>query len=169
MDTDIDTRAGRVNPAEKEKTMKINSRTEMREVTIKEYIAEDGKVFDTEQACREHEEMMADNLKARYDAIPRREEYAESCMLPTWYASDSIVHIIRVRNEQDVQTVNEWVELYDNDTRGLTTSDIGRVVMLVYEEYYSYENSAFCDVLFYEEDVLKQAQEFWQNISKAEI
>ena len=28
MDTDIDTRAGRVNPAEKEKTMKINMKEE---------------------------------------------------------------------------------------------------------------------------------------------
>ena len=149
--------------------MKIRKRTEIQQVIINEYVAEDGKVFTSEQDCREYEETMTDSLKARYDAIPRREEYAESCMLPTWYVSDSIVHIIRVRNEQDVQTVNEWVELYDNDTRGLTTSDIGRVVMLVYEEYYSYENSAFCDVLFYEEDVLKQAQEFWQNISKAEI
>ena len=51
MDTDIDTRAGRVNPAEKEKTMKINMKEELRKVVIKEYVAEDGKVFATEQAC----------------------------------------------------------------------------------------------------------------------
>ena len=76
MDTDIDTRAGRVNPAEKEKTMKINMREELRKVVIKEYVACDGKVFATEQGCIDHEESLKDILKMKYDAIPRRESYA---------------------------------------------------------------------------------------------
>ena len=52
--------------------MKIRKRTEMQQVTIKEYVAEDGKVFTSEQDCREYEETMTDSLKVRYDAIPRR-------------------------------------------------------------------------------------------------
>ena len=169
MDTDIDTRAGRVIPAEKEKTMKIRRRTEIQEVTIKEYVAEDGKVFDTEQACREHEEIMTDSIKVKYDAIPRIEDFAEDCMLPTWYSSGEKVHIIRIRDEQDVDTLTKWVGRYSGDTRKLTANDIGRVVMLVYDEYCHYAMSDYCDVLFYDEDVLKRVQEFWQNVNKAEI
>ena len=149
--------------------MKIRKRTEIQQVIINEYVAEDGKVFTSEQDCREYEETMTDSIKVRYDAIPRREEYAEDCMLPTWYSGGAIVHIIRIRDEQDAETLTKWVGSCSGDTRKLTADDIGRVVMLVYEEYCSYENSAFCDVLFYEEDVLRQAQEFWQNVNKVEI
>ena len=149
--------------------MKIRKRTEIQQVTINEYVAEDGKVFTSEQDCREYEETMTDSLKVRYDAIPRREEYAEDCMLPTWYDGGAMVHIIRIRDEQDVETLTKWVGRYSGDTRGLATADIGRVVMLVYDEYVNYAQSDYCDVLFYEEDVLKQVQEFWQNVNKAEI
>ena len=149
--------------------MKINMKEELRKVVIKEYVACDGKVFATEQACRKHEEIMTDSIKVKYDAIPRIEDFAEDCMLPTWYSSGEKVHIIRIRDEQDVETLTKWVGRYSGDTRKLTTADIGRVVMLVYDEYCDYAKSDYCDVLFYEEDVLKRVQEFWQNISKAEI
>ena len=35
---------------------------------------------------------------------------------------------------------------------------LGRTILLVYEEYYGYENSEFCDVVFYEEDILRDVQ-----------
>ena len=149
--------------------MKIRKRTEVKEVTIKEYVAEDGKVFTSEQDCREYEETMTDSLKVKYDAIPRIEEYAEDCMLPTWYNGGAMVHIVRIRDEQDAETITKWAGRYSGNTRKLTADDIGKVVMLVYEEYYNYANSSYCDVLFYEEDILKQAQEFWQNVNKSEI
>ena len=157
MDTDIDTRAGRVNPAEKEKTMKINSRTEMREVTIKEYIAEDGKVFDTEQACLDYEESL---LKMKYDAIPRRESYAVDLALPTWYDSCDKVHIIKVRDTQDVETINAWVDRWEDNPniRTLKENDIGRTILLVYDKYYGCEKSEFCDLVFYEEDIFRDVQ-----------
>ena len=122
--------------------MKIRKRTEVKEVTIKEYVAEDGTVFTSEQDCREYEETMTDS---------------------------AMVHIIRIRDEQDAETITKWAGRYSGNTRKLTADDIGRTVMLVYEEYYNYANSSYWDVLFYEEDILEQAQEFWQNVNKAEI
>ena len=143
--------------------MKIRRRTEIQEVTIKEYVAEDGKVFTSEQDCREYEETMTDSLKVRYDAIPRREEYAEDCMLPTWYSGGAMVHIIRIRDEQDVETLTKWVGRYSGDTRGLTTADIGRLVMLVYDEWGGFEESEYCDVVFYD-DYLKTVQEWYARL-----
>ena len=46
MDTDTDTRAGRVNPAEKEKAMKINMKEELRKVVIKEFLFPDDEYCD---------------------------------------------------------------------------------------------------------------------------
>ena len=160
MDTDIDTRAGRVIPAEKEKTMKIRKRTELKQVTINEYVAYDGKVFATEQGCIDHEASLKDILKMKYDAIPRRESYAVDLALPTWYDSCDRVHIIKIRDAQDVETINAWVDRWeDNPNRKtLTENDIGRTILLVYEEYYGYENSEICDVIFYEEDILRDVQ-----------
>ena len=153
-------RAGRVNPAEKEKAMKINMKEELRKVVIKEYVACDGKVFATEQACLDHEASLKDTLKMKYDAIPRRESYAVDLALPTWYDSCDRVHIIKVRDAQDVETINSWVDRWeDNPNRIiLTENDIGRTILLVYEEYYGYEKSEFCDVIFYEEDILRDVQ-----------
>ena len=160
MDTDIDTRAGRVIPAEKEKTMKINMKEELRKVVIKEYVACDGKVFATEQGCLDHEESLKDILQIKYDAIPRRESCAVYLALPAWYNSCDRVHIIKVRDAQDVETINAWVDRWEDNPnrRALTENDIGRTILLVYEEYYGYEKSEFCDVVFYEEDILRDVQ-----------
>lgn len=160
MDTDIDIRAGRVIPAEKEKTMKINMKEELRKVIIKEYVACDGKVFATEQGCLDHEASLKDILKAKYDAIPRRESYAVDLALPAWYDSCDRVHIIKLRDAQDVETINAWVDRWEDNPnrRTLTENDIGRTILLVYEEYYGYENSEICDVVFYEEDILRDVQ-----------
>ena len=149
--------------------MKTIQTKEMREVVITTYIAKDGKEFDLKSDCIAYEEALDNELLDRYNAIPRTEANAEDCYLPTWYSSCEQVHIIRIRDEQDAETLTKWVGRYSGDTRKLTADDIGRVVMLVYEEYPNYAMSDYCDVLFYEEDVLKQAQEFWQNVNKAEI
>ena len=140
--------------------MKIRRRTEIQEVTIKEYVAEDGKVFATEQGCLDHEESLKDSLKMKYDAIPRRESYAVDLALPTWYDSCDRVHIIKVRDAQDVETINAWVDRWEDNPnrRTLIEKDIGRTILLVYEEYYGYEKSEFCDVVFYEEDILRDVQ-----------
>ena len=170
MDTDIDTRAGRVNPAEKEKAMKINMREELKKITIKEYVACDGKVFATEQGCLDHEASLKDILKAKYDAIPRRESYAVDLALPYFDTCDR-VHIIKVRDAQDVETINAWVDRWgDNpNRRTLTAEDIGRTILLVYEEYSGYENSEICEVIFYEEDILRDVQRALDYINGVEI
>ena len=151
--------------------MKTIQTKEMREVVITKYIAKDGKVFATEQSCLDHEESLKDTLKVKYDAIPRRESYAVDLALPTWYDSCDRVHIIKVRDAQDVETINAWVDRWgDNPNRRiLTENDIGRTILLVYEEYYGYENSEICDVVFYEEDILKDVQRALDYINGVEI
>ena len=131
----------------------------MQQVTIKEYVAEDGKVFATEQGCLDHEESLKDSLKIKYDAIPRRESYAVDLALPYFDSCDK-VHIIKVRDAQDIETINAWVDRWgDNPNRRiLTENDIGRTILLVYEDYRGYENSEFCEEIFYEEDILRDVQ-----------
>ena len=170
-DTDIDARAGRVNPAEKEKTMKTIQTKEMREVVITTYIAKDGKEFDLKSDCIAYEEALDNELLDRYNAIPRRESYAVDLTLPTWYDTCDRVHIIKVRDAQDVETINAWVDRWEDNPnrRTLAENDIGRTILLVYEEYYGYEKSEFCDVIFYEEDILKDVQRALDYINGVEI
>ena len=151
--------------------MKTIQTKEMREVVITTYIAKDGKVFATEQGCLDHEESLKDTLKKKYDAIPRRESYAVDLALPTWYDSCDRVHIIKVRDAQDVETINAWVDRWEDNPnrRTLTADDIGRTILLVYEEYYGYEKSEFCDVVFYEEDILRDVQRALDYINGVEI
>ena len=140
--------------------MKINMREELRKVVIKEYVACDGKAFATEQGCLDHEASLKDTLKKKYDAIPRRESYAVDLALPTQYVPCDRVHIIKIRDAQDIETINAWVDRWEENvnSRILTESDIGRTILLVYEEYHGYEKSEFCDVVFYEEDILSDVQ-----------
>ena len=149
--------------------MKINTREELRKVVIKEYVACDGKVFATEQGCLDHEASLKDSLKMKYDAIPRRESYAVDLALPYFDTCDR-VHIIKVRDAQDVETINAWVYRWgDNPNRTLAADDIGRTILLVYEDYSGYENSEFCEVIFYEEDILRDVQRALDYINGVEI
>ena len=140
--------------------MKTIQTKEMREIVITKYISKDGKEFDLKSDCIAHEEALDNELLDRYNAIPRRESYAVDLALPTWYDSCDRVHIIKVRDAQDVETINAWVDRWEDNPnrRILTENDIGRTILLVYEEYCSYDKSEICDVIFYEEDILRDVQ-----------
>lgn len=143
--------------------MKTIQTKEMREVIITTYIAKDGKEFDLKSDCIAHEEALDNELLDRYNAIPRTEAYAEDCYLPTWYNSSDEVHIIRIRNKQDVDTINKWRLEFANDTLNISYDDIGRLVMLVYDSWGVFEESEYCDVIFYD-DYLKTVQEWYARL-----
>ena len=143
--------------------MKTIQTKEMREVTITTYIAKDGKEFDLRSDCIAHEEALDNELLDRYNAIPRTEAHAEDCYLPAWYNSSHEVHIIRIRNKQDVDTINKWRLEFANDTLNISYDDIGRLVMLVYDEWGGFEESEYCDVVFYD-DYLKTVQEWYARL-----
>lgn len=143
--------------------MKTIQTKEMREVIITTYIAKDGKEFDLKSDCIAHEEALDNELLDRYNAIPRTEAYAEDCYLPTWYNSSDEVHIIRIRNKQDVDTINKWRLELANDTLNISYDDIGRLVMLVYDSWGVFEESEYCDVIFYD-DYLKTVQEWYARL-----
>ena len=143
--------------------MKTIQTKEMREVIITTYIAKDGKEFDLKSDCIAHEEALDNELLDRYNAIPRTEAHAEDCYLPTWYNSEDKVHVIRIRNKQDVDTINKWRLEFANDTLNISYDDIGRLVMLVYDEWGGFEESEYCDVIFYD-DYLKTVQEWYARL-----
>ena len=143
--------------------MKTIQTKEMREVVITKYIAKDGKEFDLKSECIAYEESLDNELLDRYNAIPRTEAHAEDCYLPTWYTSEDEVHVIRIRNKQDVDTINEWKSQFSNDTIAVSYDDIGRLVMLVYDSWGGFEESEYCDVIFYD-DYLKTVQEWYARL-----
>ena len=143
--------------------MKTIQTKEMREVVITKYISKDGKEFDLKSDCIAHEEALDNELLNRYNAIPRIEAHAEYCYLPAWYNSSDEVHIIRIRNKQDVDTINKWRLEFANDTLNISYDDIGRLVMLVYDEWGGFEESEYCDVVFYD-DYLKTVQEWYARL-----
>lgn len=143
--------------------MKTIQTREIREVVITKYIAKDGKEFDLKSDCIAYEEALDNELLDRYNAIPRTEANAEDCYLPTRYSSNDTVHIIRIRNKQDVDTINKWQLEFANDTLGVSYDDIGRLVMLVYECWGGFEESEYCDVIFYD-DYLKTVQEWYARL-----
>lgn len=143
--------------------MKTIQTKEMREVIVTTYIAKDGKEFDLKSECIAYEESLDNELLNRYNAIPRTESTAENCYLPAWYSSDDRVHIIRIRNSQDVDTINKWKLEFANDTLTVSYDDIGRLVMLVYDEWGSFEESEYFDVVFFD-DHLKAVQEWYARL-----
>lgn len=143
--------------------MKTIQTKEMREIVITTYIAKDGKEFDLKSDCIAHEEALDNELLDRYNAIPRTEANAEDCYLPAWYNCNDTVHIIRIRNKQDVDTINKWKLEFANDTLNISYDDIGRLAMLVYDEWGGFEESEYCDVIFYD-DYLKAVQEWYARL-----
>lgn len=143
--------------------MKTIQTKEMREVVITKYIAKDGKEFDLKPECIAYEESLDSELLDRYNEIPRTEALVEDCYLPTWYNSRDEVHIIRIRNKQDVDTISKWRLEFANDTLNISYDDIGRLVMLVYDEWGEFEESEYCDVVFYD-DYLKTVQEWYAEL-----
>ena len=143
--------------------MKTIQTKEMREVVITKYISKDGKEFDLKSDCIAHEEALDNELLNRYNAIPRIEAHAEYCYLPTWYSSEDEVHVIRIRNKQDVDTINEWKSQFSNDTIAVSYDGIGRLVMLVYDSWGGFVESEYCDVIFYD-DYLKTVQEWYARL-----
>lgn len=143
--------------------MKTIQTKEMREVVITTYIAKDGKEFDLKSDCIAYEEALDNELLDRYNAIPRTEANAEDCYLPAWYNCNDTVHIIRIRNKQDVDTINKWKLEFANDTLNISYDDIGRLAMLVYDEWGGFEDSEYCDVVFYD-DYLKTVQEWYARL-----
>ena len=143
--------------------MKTIQTKEMREVVVTKYIAKDGKEFDLRSDCIAHEEALDNELLDRYNAIPRTEAHAEDCYLPTCYSSEDKVHVIRIRNKQDVDTINKWKLELDNDTLAVSYDDIGRLVMLVYDSWGGFDESEYCDVIFYD-DYLKTVQEWYARL-----
>ena len=114
--------------------MKTIQTKEMREIVITKYIAKDGKEFDLKSECIAYEEALDNELLDRYNSIPRTEANAEDCYLPAWYNCNDTVHIIRIRNKQDVDTINKWKLEFANDTLNISYDDIGRLVMLAGED-----------------------------------
>jgi len=143
--------------------MKTIQAKEMREVVITKYISKDGKEFDLKSDCIAHEEALDKELLNRYNAIPRTEALVDDCYLPTWYNRGDEVHIIRIRNKQDVDTINKWRLEFANDILNISYDDIGRLVMLVYDEWGGFEESEYCDVVFYD-DYLKTVQEWYARL-----
>lgn len=143
--------------------MKTIQTKEMREVVITKYIAKDGKEFDLKSECIAYEESLDNELLDRYNEIPRTEALVEDCYLPAWYNRSDEVHIIRIRNKQDVDTINKWRLEFANDTLNISYDDIGRLVMLVYDEWGGFEESEYCDVVFYD-DYLKTVQEWYARL-----
>ena len=132
--------------------MKINM--VQKTIEVKYYVAEDGTVFQTERECREYEQDFDRiDLVHRYNAIPMRTYSAEYItFLPCMYRSDDIVHIMRVRDQEDLNTLNEWfsrerIIYYRNE---LKAEDIGKVIVLVYTDDYDrdYEESNNIDCYF---------------------
>ena len=62
-----------------------------------------------------------------------------------------------------MDTINKWKLEFANDTLNISYDDIGRLVMLVYDAWGGFEDSEYCDVIFYD-DYLKTVQEWYARL-----
>lgn len=131
--------------------MQVINTTKMVYKTL--YKAADGKIFENEKECLEHEKNAAAILEA-WKAVPKLEYTEESLHLGGGYSD--IHYIVYCRNQDDVDAANAYIEECAGCTKErFTEKSIGKRIVIT---VWNIDNSEFGDdVLFFGEptDVLK--------------
>ena len=110
--------------------MRINEVKETKEVVVKtEYIAVDGKVFDTQEACEQWEKSYEGTLAAAMWRIPHVMTDGEDTYLMGGSCDDK-VWVMKPRNFEDIKVMNAYAKACCNSEMNLTQDDIGKTIIL---------------------------------------
>lgn len=98
---------------------------------VTEWIADDGEVFTTEEACRDYEESYKCTIVACFKQIPHL-ELSGSVMYLQYGQEDDLAYMLKPRNMEDIFAINRVFKYVDkNEYYGLLTQDdINKTIMI---------------------------------------
>lgn len=128
--------------------------TEERKVTETRFRAKDGRVFATEEQCREYEKSYDCTIKKMWNDIPKEKTCVYN-IYPNNCDDDSEAVLVKVRDIEDVKTINAYLTnlVGCGGETPLGKDDIGKeIVFLIGYEWYSYKGTVekhFADMMEY--------------------
>lgn len=113
--------------------MKVNEVKETREVVVKtEYVATDGKIFDSREECLKYETICKCVIMADYKSLVKGtiSEYGlyEECGCEEFYYD-----LVEIKNENDREIVNKALKYAYENARLVTKEEIGKTIMVAKE------------------------------------
>ena len=113
-------------------------------------------------------------LVQRYNSIPRFTATAYDMFFRTWKSCDDEIHVILVRDINDVELLNEWFnrEGVEEYSYKLTSDDIGKRIVLTYpiaeDEGKAYWSVSEIHVADFDKEV-SYAVELFENIKTGQL
>lgn len=123
--------------------MRTEMRTKVETVNYKVYIADDDKVFTTVEECEKYEGSARFKATKKFKELEKQTSlYANSDDPFVYFDGDQHIMAIRIRNPDDVNTVNEYISsrgYFEYGDQGYLTQDtIGTIQLIAfYEDSYS--------------------------------
>ena len=113
--------------------MKVNEVKETREVVVKtEYVATDGKIFDSREECQKYEKTCKCVIMSAYKPLVNGtiSEYGlyEECGCEEFYYD-----LVEIKNENDREIVNKALKFAYENARLVTEEEIGKTIMVAKE------------------------------------
>ena len=99
----------------------------MREIQVTKYVAFDGKEFDNQEMCITYERERSSKSADEFEKIPSAEDDACGIGFTYRYCQDDRFRVVRVRNLQDVITINDYLTSHSCPDTLLTENDTGTV------------------------------------------
>lgn len=91
--------------------MRVTTRTKTVYQTVKQYIADDGTVFESEDECREYETRFNGNLEAEYDQI---EKHYIDLPFTGWDSEPDLSNIYILKSDKDYETLRTWMQIKES-------------------------------------------------------
>jgi len=113
--------------------MEIREKKIERVEYVKEYVANDGEVFQSEEECRKYEQTAKGAINGMFMKLPNiqiNECAADTDPFYTFSCEDTI-YAIRIQNVEELEVVNKWIKATDPCCcHSVSTEDIGKIILL---------------------------------------
>lgn len=112
--------------------MKIMTKRTIKEtqiITKEMYEAEDGRLFESEEACKEYDKKLETIVAAEWEKIPKGIVSASDFFMTA--SCDEDITLIIPRNMEDIKIINMYT--YRSESELFTSEDIGKT--LVFSDY----------------------------------
>lgn len=124
---------------------------------VKEYVANDGTVFNSEDECRKYEQTAKGAINGMFMKLPKIQinECAADREPFYGFSCEDTIYAVRIQNVDEVEVINKWLKLTDPcNCHSVSTEEIGKIILLCryYDGVYvvgtpEYLKKQYCDAI----------------------
>lgn len=98
----------------------------------KYYVAADGTEFASEEECRKYEDTARCAINAMFEKLEMQKTFCvgDSIDMLTPFSYDDNMYAVKVRDINDVETINKWIKAAHKDNAVLGAETIGTIQLL---------------------------------------